>query len=297
VADLPLPWSHSPVPSDPVDRRDWLLAREEQIARLVSRRLRQIVLSTYDAWLGTLTASGDMAAFDAIPIAWESFVEDELLEVFGGLYSYGGLAVWLQAPGTAPLPASTAQAWVRIVNQQALEYQAQASNRLVGVGDNIWNGVRDLATRSVEQGLSTEELKGQIESYTKFSEFRADTIARTETSAAFVQGGYAGAEALGEYGPVAKIWSAVVDARTRPSHVDANGQEQAFKDPFDVGGTQMNAPHDDTAPAEEVVNCRCLVDWLFAGERSDLPPAPDYEQLVADEQARVQGLIDAGVFD
>lgn len=68
-------------------------------------------------------------------------------------------------------------------------------------------------------------------------------------------------------------------------------------EPFDVGGVQMNAPHDDSAPAEEVVNCRCVVDFLFPGERQDLPEAPDYEALVADEQARVQGLIDSGAFD
>lgn len=297
MSDLPLRWSASPVPTNPVDRRDWLAAREEKIARMVRKRLRQIIDSAYTAWANTLTAAGDLSAFDSVPIEWQSFVADDLIEAFGGLYIDGSLSVYVQALGTVPIPPGATAGWTQLANEAAVEYQRQATNRLVGVGDNLWHGVRDLTVKSIEAGMSTEELKAQIESFTRFSEFRADTIARTETSAAFVQGSYGGAKALGPYGPKQKVWSASADGRTRATHLDADGQTVAFDEMFIVGEAEMEAPHDPNGPPEEVVNCRCAVQYLFEGEDADLPEPPDYDQLVADEQARVQALIDAGMFD
>jgi uncharacterized protein with gpF-like domain len=95
---------------------------------------------------------------------------------------------------------------------------------------------------------------------------RANTIARTETVGAYVQGDLAGARALGDSGPVEKVWVAAIDARTRPSHEDADGQCVPIDDTFDVGGEAMDAPHDPSAPDGEVVNCRCIVEFLYVGD-------------------------------
>jgi uncharacterized protein with gpF-like domain len=44
----------------------------------------------------------------------------------------------------------------------------------------------------------------------------------------------------------------------RPKHQAADGQVREMGDPFDIGGVPMNFPGDPEAPAEEVINCRCV---------------------------------------
>jgi hypothetical protein len=156
------------------------------------------------------------------------------------------------------------------VNQQAVEYSLNAENRLRGVGNTIWNDMRKRTSKALESGAPTEMLKQQFEQLGNFSEYRADTIARTETSAAYINGNYAADQALGEYGPVEKVWVATLDARTRANHLSVWQQTEAvpipFSQPFTVGGVQMMFPHSPGAPAGEVVNCRCYYNSYYVGE-------------------------------
>lgn len=298
MVTLPLRWSsRSRPPLDPVDRRDWLAAQEERIARIARREMVRIVDEAYESFLGTLTASGDLSAFDSIPIRWEGFLADEFIEMFGGMYLDGSLSAWVQAPATAALPATAASGWATVVNDAAVAYQKVATNRLVGVGDNVWQTVRAMTVQAINTGATTEELKASIQTYRAFSEFRADTIARTETVAAFNGGQFEGSRALGQYGPKMKRWTAVTDSRTRVEHLDADGQTVPYDQPFVVGGEEMMFPHDPTASAANVVNCRCGFDDLYEGDENWVPTPVDYTALVEAEQSRVQKLIDAGVFD
>ena len=55
-------------------------------------------------------------------------------------------------------------------------------------------------------------------------------------------------------------WLATEDQRTRPDHVEADGQEQPWGTPFRLGpggAVLMMHPHAAGAPANQVVNCRC----------------------------------------
>lgn len=56
-----------------------------------------------------------------------------------------------------------------------------------------------------------------------------------------------------------KEWVAVLDRRTRPTHVAADGQVVGLNETFNVGGFSMRFPTDGSlgAPAGEIVNCRC----------------------------------------
>lgn len=261
-------------PSDPVALRDWIAAREEAFARLTRTTLRRIVGRAGDAFTRSLDAgAGDLAAFDGIPMQWAEAVQSELMPELLDLYRAGALAALITAGGESLLAVGISSAgptaladWDSIVNYDALAYQATATNRLVGVGDTIWSDVRQRTVTGLEAGWTNERMKDEIEGLGQFSEYRADTIARTEANAAYNGGNYDAADALGEYGPVAKTWSAFIDRRTRPSHAQANEQTVAFAEPFIVGGTPMDRPHDPLAPAEEVVNCRCRVLFLFDGD-------------------------------
>lgn len=254
----------STLPSDRAGRERWLSDRQDEIARLTRRALRRIIGDAADAYSTSLTAAGDLAAFDGIPRAWLAVIESEIAPAIAETYQAGQVTAWL---GLRSTPSERyAARWAAVANENAVSYLRDATNRLSGVGDRTWRQVRAKAQSAVAKGLPNEALKAEIEKLTGFSEFRADTIARTETVAAYVQGDLAGARALGDNGPVEKVWVATFDARTRPSHEEAHDQCVPIDEKFSVGGELMDAPHDPDADAGEVVNCRCYVEFLYPGD-------------------------------
>lgn len=58
-----------------------------------------------------------------------------------------------------------------------------------------------------------------------------------------------------------KTWITLLDGKARHSHVLSYGQTVGIDEYFDVGVSKMRYPHDCNAPAEEVVNCRCTLDF------------------------------------
>src|SRR3954469_23374316 len=54
---------------------------------------------------------------------------------------------------------------------------------------------------------------------------------------------------------------ATIDGRTRPHHLDANGQTVPITGTFSVGGNRMEYPGDQNAPADEVIHCRCTLGY------------------------------------
>lgn len=273
-----LPSSRTIIDADalPTDRRGverWLDRRAALAARKTRLALRKIIGDALDGILDSLTASVDLTPLDSIVDAWLTVVSEELLPDLGATYMAGSVTAWLGMPKLSTLTQQTtnraidfAAQWSNVVNDNAVSYMAKASNRLAGVGQTTWRQVRSQVSNAIEKGLSTEDLKEQIESTRQWSEFRADTIARTETNAAYVQGDMAGGRALGNDGPVEKVWVAVLDNRTRESHADASDQCVPFDESFEVGGVSMDSPLDPSAPPEEVVNCRCYVELLYEGD-------------------------------
>lgn len=99
---------------------------------------------------------------------------------------------------------------------------------------------------------------------------RAETIVRTEMGRVFNLGHAEQARQTNEHTPLVKGWLATGDHRTRLSHLKAHRQYTGngmipFNQPFIIGGVKMQHPHDPTAPAREVVNCRCREIVLPAG--------------------------------
>ncbi len=86
---------------------------------------------------------------------------------------------------------------------------------------------------------------------------RSTVIARTETIAASNYGSHEAAKQSGL--TLKKVWLATEDARTRPDHAAADGQEVDLDEPFTVGGAQLMYPGDVSrgAPGNEVIQCRC----------------------------------------
>jgi Phage Mu protein F like protein len=86
----------------------------------------------------------------------------------------------------------------------------------------------------------------------------------------------AAAEAGEDPAVQSKTWLATNDARTRPTHSDADGQTVPFDQPYDVGGEDLMYPGDPDGSDEEVINCRCTElysdEAATSASTSELPP-------------------------
>ncbi len=92
---------------------------------------------------------------------------------------------------------------------------------------------------------------------------RGETIARTETMGAFNESQMEAYRQLIDSGAVAesaiqRVWHTAGDSRVRDTHQGMNGQTVGFRTPFQSpNGPLLQYPGDPSAPASEIVNCRC----------------------------------------
>lgn len=283
MAASPLPSALPDIPTDRNGFERWLTDQGDELGEVLAAELKRIVTRAYRQFLKTLppdtppeavTASGDFSPFDAIPGAWDDVVKSEIVPKLSGMNLSGGLSAWVKSSAPVIAPAEFAARWASIVNQQAVEYLATATNRLSGVGDSIWNDIRERTSQAIKTGATNETLRQEIQKIGDFSEYRADVVARTETVGAYNSGNWAGSQALGPYGPVEKVWVATMEAtttkldgRTRPTHQRLHNKSMPTLQPFIVGGYPMLFPLDPAGPPQEVIQCRCYLEMLFPGDK------------------------------
>lgn len=119
--------------------------------------------------------------------------------------------------------------------------------------------------RAMRDGVMPNELVTRaVDRYSdRLLKLRADTIARTETIAAFNAGRIEGhrqtVERLGILPHnVKKVWRSARDSRTRDKHLAMHGSEVlGLESRFSNG---LRYPGDPSGPASEVINCRCVVE-------------------------------------
>lgn len=92
---------------------------------------------------------------------------------------------------------------------------------------------------------------------------RGETLARTETMTALAESKEEAFRQAIDTGAVQeqhvmKVWRATRDRRTRDSHAAINGEAVRMDQPFSNG---LMYPHQEGAPAEEIINCRCDSDY------------------------------------
>jgi len=122
--------------------------------------------------------------------------------------------------------------------------------------------IRRVIALGIESGASAEVIAGQIrQQFDVIKGARAATIARTEMSAALNHGALETAREtqVRRQEEITKTWITILDGNCRDDHCNAHGQTRKIDELFSVGGTMMSRPHDPTAPAEQVINCRCTM--------------------------------------
>jgi uncharacterized protein with gpF-like domain len=125
--------------------------------------------------------------------------------------------------------------------------------------------IRRALVQAEEAGLGLVETRNSIVKYVgdtwrNDARYRAERIARTEVLTASNRASYIGAQATGL--ELKKKWIAGADARVRQTHAEANGQIVEMDEAFTVGGSSMMVPGDAQAPADETINCRCVVRYI-----------------------------------
>lgn len=146
-----------------------------------------------------------------------------------------------------------------IARSLAEEYLATAPNRMSGFGDDMWSVARAQLLDGFMKGESIEKLRDRLRQSVGLTAGRASLVARTEVISASNAGSLSMIEIAGFGGT--KSWLATEDLRTRPTHIEADGQTVAIDAAFTVGGFPLFFPGDPAAPPEEICNCRCTLTY------------------------------------
>lgn len=114
------------------------------------------------------------------------------------------------------------------------------------------------------RGLSASDARSLGDRYSdRVLKQRGEVVSRTETLNALRAGQHEAFRqgAQSTQSDMERIWDATGDPRTRETHTDADGQSvKGAEEAFAVGGARLRFPGDTElgAPAEEVIQCRCI---------------------------------------
>lgn len=145
-------------------------------------------------------------------------------------------------------------------------------NKVTGIDETTINKIKNVLADILGQNLSRRDQAKLFEETLNnpaFNRARSLVIARTESTTAANYGINMGAESS-DY-EVQKFWINTKDKRTRRSHLLMTTERIAINQPFIVAGVPMLYPGDPSAPAAEVVNCRCVMATEAMVDSDGLP--------------------------
>lgn len=154
------------------------------------------------------------------------------------------------------------------IEPHVVAYAAQQSAaRVVDINDATVRRIQGVVTAATAEAQTLAETARAIrDALVGASRARSFAIARTEVGSATAFGDHLAAKESGL--KLLKQWLTAGDGGKRhPSYPGLNGQTREIDEPFDVGGAAMQFPLDPDGPAEEVVNCRCVLNYLPRGKQ------------------------------
>lgn len=184
--------------------------------------------------------------------------------------------------GKGTLPFDEVKATSRF-NQEAQEFAkkraAESITHIEGTSIKMARKkIRGILGEGLAEGATADEVAKQIqEEFDTVSTSRAQTIAKTEIGIASTQGSLEAAKAL-DIPDLKKVWISVQDDRTRDGeskyeadHLEMNEQAVGLNEKFSVdvnsdSPTQMDGPSDPSAPANQIINCRCTLAYERQGK-------------------------------
>lgn len=113
--------------------------------------------------------------------------------------------------------------------------------------------LRKRIEQALRQGMDERQMTEYLRDGFDIVKSHAQTIARTETTAA-VNGSYS--EGVARLG-MSKMWITALDEAVREAHLEAEGQTIQPGQKYYVGGEYLAYPGDPNGSASNVINCRC----------------------------------------
>jgi 2'-5' RNA ligase len=246
----------------------------DQAAAVTIRQVRATLRAVTRPW----RAGADVNIDDLGKIRgdWDRRVDEQIIPQVWAAYWHGvdhprrqiaaHLGVTAAATDTPPPPADPVPLAVgvhiaRVTNPVASAWMEQARNRLVRVGDEIWEHARGELLTGMAAGEGIAKLADRVSSVAAvLAEPRAEVIARTEVNSAANAGEITQLRSF-DLPTATKTWLATEDERTRPEHADADGQTVAIDETFDVDGEALDHPGDPSGSPGNIINCRCTATF------------------------------------
>lgn len=242
---------------------------EEEVAAGVKYVMKHFTSSITAASFQTISLDD----LSALASRWAKFAIEDLLASLITIFTHGAERLSNDMP---PVPGhigiGSPDAIYR--NTMAEEFLTRAENRLVGIGNDLWEHARIEVSEAFKQGESIDEIAVRLHNAANLTEPRARTVARTEAIAASNAGTLL--EMRSYELTATKEWVATNDSQTRPTHHAADGQAVDLDGKFDVGEAKLDYPGDPTGPAGEVINCRCTTVYEIDDEEVDALTASDF---------------------
>jgi len=167
------------------------------------------------------------------------------------------------------------QRWAAVIKL----FLEQGLTQLVnGITSTTKETIRKILIQGMQEGWSIFQMMKEIEK-SGINIYRAELIARTETTRAANQGAMLGAISTGLQ--TNKEWIAITDDRTRRiprndyDHLHMDGKTTPIDQPFTVPGLRsidiMEYPGDPNGSAGNVCNCRCTVGFEVVRDATGKP--------------------------
>ena len=219
--------------------------------------------------------------------------QSDLQNVLMGIYQDVGADIGkatlkeLKSSSGARARKDDAQEFIDLFGPDNLTYLLQvAGQKITQISGTTQAQIQSELADGVAAGESIPELAKRIDNLylEQIIPNRSTVIARTEVIGA---SNYASVQAAKQSGlNLNKLWLATDDARTRPDHAAADGQEVGMDDPFEVGGEELQYPGDPSGSAGNVINCRCTTTYKRVQASAD--DSEDDAEEEAQEEAEEQ---------
>lgn len=142
-------------------------------------------------------------------------------------------------------------------------------NLLVGIPDRVYREVIKAMADGRDRGESNAQISARVSKILDVNgsanwPHRADVVARTELNRFTEAGALAAARSYtARTGrQVLKQWKDRDDSRVRLPHSRVDKRRQRLGEPFEVGRSLLQQPLDPAGFPEDVINCRCRLEYV-----------------------------------
>lgn len=249
----------------------------KQTMRRLSAMMREEAFTAAAAPAETVPAVSYTALEGAVMATWTGYVDSELYPFLTSTFVTSATEV------AGGVEAATGVAVDTLTNAYAADYLQYAYNRMVGVGEALWQNIRSEIQAGYEAGEGIKEIAERLSQVAGLTTPRALTTARTELISAANAGSYLQMLDAGfDDDEVTKVWLATMDPRTRISHRHAEDQGVRLSDEFSIDiysgdvktGTEgLEFPGDPTGTPGNIINCRCSLAFDFSEDEDDIVTA------------------------